>query len=111
MSIVIVYGPQGAGKTSRGEEMRRQYGCSRIVDDWNPGQRLRRGDLALTNASPPFDVPGATVIHIEQAKCGSAVEPEVCPACGSSDVVDGECQACEEVRLDAEADEAPRSEP
>lgn len=38
-------------------------------------------------------------------------EPKTCPVCGSSDVVDDECQACAEVRRDRDADEAPQDEP
>ncbi len=37
-------------------------------------------------------------------------EPEICPKCGSSDVVAGDCRACEEVRKDLEADEASDEE-
>lgn len=49
MSIVIVYAPQGAGKTRHSEALRKHYGCNRVVDDSAPGQPLRAGDLALTN--------------------------------------------------------------
>lgn len=66
MSIVIVYGPQGIGKTTHGEALRRHYKCSRVVE-WEGGP-LREGDLALTNESPPYDVPGATAVAFETAK-------------------------------------------
>jgi SpoVK/Ycf46/Vps4 family AAA+-type ATPase len=70
MSIVIVHGPQGTGKTTHAEALRQHYKCSRIVDGWCEESRaaLRQGDLALTNQSPPFDVSGATVVDIETAK-------------------------------------------
>ena len=38
-------------------------------------------------------------------------EPEVCLKCGSSDVVDGECQPCAEVLAEEAASEAPQDEP
>lgn len=69
MSIIIVHGPQGTGKTTHGEALRQHYRCSRVVDGWSEEiVALRQGDLALTNQSPPFDVLGATVVDIETAK-------------------------------------------
>jgi len=66
VSIVIVYGPQGIGKTTHGEALRRYYKCSRLVE-WE-GEPLREGDLALTNELPPYNVPGATAVPFETAK-------------------------------------------
>jgi|GEM_PF-5465069 hypothetical protein len=37
-------------------------------------------------------------------------EPETCSKCGSSDVVDGECQICAEVQAELDAEEAPRDD-
>lgn len=49
MSIVIVYAPQGAGKTTHAEALRKHYGCVRVVDDWKVGDLTCEGDLMLTN--------------------------------------------------------------
>lgn len=38
-------------------------------------------------------------------------EPKTCPVCGSSDVVDDECQACAEIAREEDAAEAPSDEP
>lgn len=49
MSMVIVYAPQGAGKTTHAEALRKHYGCVRVVDDWHVGGLTCEGDLMLTN--------------------------------------------------------------
>ena len=67
MAIVIIHGPQGAGKSQHAAIFRKRYRCDRIVDGWNPRQALESGDLALTTEAPPFAVPGARVINIAAA--------------------------------------------
>lgn len=42
---------------------------------------------------------------------GISFEPKTCPVCGSSDVVDDECQACAEIAREEDAAEAPSDEP
>lgn len=53
---VIVYGPQGCGKTRRGEELRKLFMLDRIVElDERPAERQRAdttGTLYLTNMTP-----------------------------------------------------------
>lgn len=73
MSIVIVYGGEDTGKTRRSAELKKHYGCRRVLDGWDGLQPLKSGDLALTNLQPPFQVPGAQAVSIERAKqaiCG-----------------------------------------
>lgn len=56
----IVYGPPACGKTRNALKLARKFGCTEIVDDWDPRQHeLTYGALHLTNA-PGLD---ATVIH------------------------------------------------
>lgn len=49
MSMVIVFAPQGAGKTTHAEALRKHFGCTRVVDDWQVGDLTGEGDLMLTN--------------------------------------------------------------
>lgn len=67
MKTVIVHGPMASGKTRHAEQLRRLFGCKRVVDNWNGRDQLRAGDLALTIESPPFKVPGAEVVSIGEA--------------------------------------------
>lgn len=68
MSIVILHGPQATGKTRRGEQLKRHYGCHNIIDEWDGRAKLKDGDLAITNEAPPFNVPGAKVVDVAKAK-------------------------------------------
>lgn len=85
MSIVIVYGPQGCGKTRNSKQLLAHFKCRKIVDDWDGASRLTNGDLALTYCSPApeglasglrnhqfdkpkFGYPNATVLHFDKAK-------------------------------------------
>lgn len=68
MMIVIIHGEQGSGKTRRGAQLLKHYGCKRLVDPWDGRARLSDGDLALTNQIPPFNVKGAKVVDIVTAK-------------------------------------------
>lgn len=51
MTTVIVYGPQGCGKTSNAEALMKQFGCRSIEDDWSLSLHVRRDALHLTNES------------------------------------------------------------
>jgi len=68
MSIVIIYGAAGAGKSRRSEMYKDHFGCKRVVDGWDGLSKLRDGDLAITNVSPPFNVPDAKLVHVVKAK-------------------------------------------
>lgn len=48
-NTLIVTGPQGCGKTWHAAELMRRFGCSRVVDEWWPGDVLTPGALHLTN--------------------------------------------------------------
>lgn len=50
LGALIVYGPQGCGKTRNAEALRKAFGAKRIVDDWWPGDPAPRGALLLTHA-------------------------------------------------------------
>ena len=52
---IVIYGPQGCGKTRRAKEMLAYFKKDRIIDDWRPGQRIPANAIALTN----FRVKGA----------------------------------------------------
>lgn len=51
---VVIYGPEGCGKSRNAAALARHYGKSVIVDDWQPhaGNRVPANALVLTNASP-----------------------------------------------------------
>lgn len=57
---VVIYGPQGSGKTLHAERLRAHFHKARVLDDWRPGDRLPGDALALT--SQP-DVPGAIALE------------------------------------------------
>lgn len=66
---VIVYGPQGCGKTRAAPALAAKYGCRRIVDEWQPGDTLPPETLALTNCPMP-GVPGAVAYDEAIGSCG-----------------------------------------
>lgn len=49
MGAVVVYGPQGCGKTRNAERLRKHFGKRSVIDDWTPGDPLPDDCLALTN--------------------------------------------------------------
>lgn len=46
---VIFSAPQGWGKTTHSQALMKQYGCTSVVDNWNPTMPLVAGALHLTN--------------------------------------------------------------
>ncbi|QOJ24085.1 MAG: AAA family ATPase [Gammaproteobacteria bacterium] len=46
---VIIYGPQGCGKTSNAKALAQHLGVGNIKDNWKPGDKLPEDTLALTN--------------------------------------------------------------
>lgn len=64
MRSIIVYGPQGCGKTRHAELLRDFFGMSHIVDDWDCSDPIPDDALVLTVHRPP-DAPGT--IAFEQA--------------------------------------------
>lgn len=53
-SVVVIYGPQGCGKTQAAEAFCEYYYCNEIVDDWTPGsnQEIPNNALVLTQKQP-----------------------------------------------------------
>jgi hypothetical protein len=59
---LVIYGPQGCGKTQNAEKLRKRYGLREVVDGWEPGQPTRiSGVLYLTNVE--FGRIGAGLTH------------------------------------------------
>ena len=48
MSIVI-YGPQGCGKTTNKDALAAHFGTRHVIDEWVPCDQLPADTLALTN--------------------------------------------------------------
>ncbi len=46
-STVLIFGPQASGKTLNAERLKELYNCIRIVDNWQPGDGISKGDLLL----------------------------------------------------------------
>lgn len=60
-ATVVIYGPEGCGKSRHAAALAAHYGKSTVVDDWTPGQPLPANALALTTepnqaGAIPFDV-------------------------------------------------------
>lgn len=49
---VIFSAPQGWGKTKKAWALMAEFGCSSVVEEWQPGQAVQAGMLHLTNAPP-----------------------------------------------------------
>jgi len=64
---VIVYGPQGCGKTNASDRLMRHFGCTELVDDWDGESPLPDGALALTNRKPVPPVGARVVPFVELA--------------------------------------------
>jgi hypothetical protein len=48
---IVIYGPQGCGKSTHASALANHYGKTRVVDDWEPGGPVPADTLALTDAS------------------------------------------------------------
>jgi hypothetical protein len=53
---VIVYGPQGCGKSANAEVICQHFSVHHLIDGWAPGTELPPDTLALTSVP---DVPNA----------------------------------------------------
>jgi hypothetical protein len=51
---VVVYGPQGCGKTSNAEALLKRFGKKHLIDGWDGLSRLDDNVLALTDVEPPY---------------------------------------------------------
>jgi len=56
MSSVIFVAPQGAGKNLHRSKLQAHFGCSRVVDEWTPGQPVQQDALHLAHEAPPKGV-------------------------------------------------------
>lgn len=56
MAPLVIYGPQGCGKTTKAQALAEHFGCSTIVDDWDGRAPLPDDTLALYNGRgvPPW---------------------------------------------------------
>ena len=79
MSIIIIYGAHGTGKSRHGEALCRILKQARLIDGWDGTTPLQDGDLALTNLMSSqlarLKMPDgsllighATVMHVDRAK-------------------------------------------
>jgi hypothetical protein len=46
---IIVYGPQGCGKTLHAIDIMKYFGMSSWQDEWRPGMKIPENTLLLTN--------------------------------------------------------------
>lgn len=83
---VVIYGPQGCGKSTHATRLAAHFGKTRIIDAWTPGSQLGADTLALTNVphkgaihytdaaeAAGIDLPGAAVQRIKAADRGVGV--------------------------------------
>lgn len=63
---VIVYGPQGCGKTRNAMALAVHFGVKRVIDEWMPGDRVEPGTLHLSQV----EVFGAVAYESLKAKLG-----------------------------------------
>lgn len=68
---VLVYGPQGCGKTTNAERLRRHFGCATVQDDGlhlhGPQRKIVDGALHLTTERPANEVPDVRVLSFAEA--------------------------------------------
>lgn len=67
MTITVIYGPPGSGKTTNASYLKGKYGAKRVIDEWPHTDTIPKdGDLLLTQ-QPSTAPQGARVIHIAEA--------------------------------------------
>lgn len=52
LKTVIFSAPQGWGKSVRAKALLDEFGCSAVIEEWQPGDIVHPGMLHLTNAAP-----------------------------------------------------------
>lgn len=50
----VVHSVTGLDRATR-EMIQSKYWCARVIENWNPGDRIHRGALHLTDARPATD--------------------------------------------------------
>lgn len=63
-NTVVVYGPQGSGKTRQAQALAAQHGCESIVDEWIEGDVLVPGALHLTHERPSNLPQGVVLVEL-----------------------------------------------
>lgn len=68
MEGIVVYGPQGCGKSANAGLLAKHFGKTRIVegDDWQPGEPLP-GDTLVTTNRPPELLKGYRTVEFFSA--------------------------------------------
>ncbi len=64
---VVVYGPQGCGKSRNAGALMVRYGCERVQDNWDGVSPIAPGALVMTNVHPPYAVGVDVVVPFGQA--------------------------------------------
>lgn len=67
---VVIYGPQGCGKSVNAQRLRRHFGLTRVVDDVDSAEGMRIPDstLVLVHATtPPISAGTHLVISFKHA--------------------------------------------
>ncbi|ATG94795.1 hypothetical protein CQB05_12760 [Paracidovorax citrulli] len=52
MKAVIFSAPQGWGKSTKAKALLDEFGCSAVIEEWQPGDSVHPGMLHLTHAAP-----------------------------------------------------------
>lgn len=67
-SSVVIYGPQGCGKTMHAEALREHFELDQVVDEWDGQSRFpHTGALVLTHNPNPDIKPGVRTLHFGAA--------------------------------------------
>nr|DAP68865.1 MAG TPA: AAA domain protein [Caudoviricetes sp.] len=54
---IVIYSPQGGGKTRRSAELLAHFGKQHIIEEWIPGMEIPADAIALTNVKVPGCLP------------------------------------------------------
>lgn len=76
---IVIYGPQGCGKSMNAQRLARRFGLAHVVDDvehWTQHALMGMGTLYLCNTIPPDFVFGQLVVYsFRQAMGLASFEP------------------------------------
>lgn len=61
---IIVFGPQGSGKTSIAQALAAQHN-GRLLEEWSGQEPLQAGDVATTNICPPPQIDEAIYVEVK----------------------------------------------
>lgn len=57
LKTVILSAPQGWGKTHKAHALQQEFGCTSVIEEWEPQQALQPNALHLTSLHPS-EMPG-----------------------------------------------------